>query len=235
VALLSGPQEGQFGAVQLADVFAVAPDVTGQVGFGTTTYRRMKRALDVLAGLAGLVLLAPVLAIVAFAIVIDSRGPVLYRQRRIGQHGRPFTMLKFRTMRSERRRSGVGPPRGLPERRQRHKTTGDPRVTRVGRLLRRSCFDELPQLWNVLMGEMSLVGPRPELPHIVDSYEQWQHWRHLVPPGITGWWQVNRTADQLMHEATALDIYYVQNRSLALDLKIIARTLGAVIDGRGAY
>jgi lipopolysaccharide/colanic/teichoic acid biosynthesis glycosyltransferase len=143
-------------------------------------------------------------------------------------------MLKFRTMRAERRLRPSGPPSGA-ERRRRHKSIGDPRVTRVGHVLRRTCFDELPQLLNVLRGEMSLVGPRPELPSIVDTYEPWQHWRHLVTPGITGWWQVNRAADQLMHEATELDIYYVQHHSLLLDLKIIARTFGAVIDGRGAY
>jgi lipopolysaccharide/colanic/teichoic acid biosynthesis glycosyltransferase len=101
--------------------------------------------------------------------------------------------------------------------------------------LRRTCLDELPQLVNVLRGEMSLVGPRPELPHIVATYAPWQHARHAVAPGITGWWQVNRTASQLMHEATELDIYYVDHCSFTLDLCILARTLGAVIDGRGAY
>ena len=121
------------------------------------------------------------------------------------------------------------------ERRQRHKSARDPRVTRIGRYLRRSCLDELPQLWNVVRGEMSLVGPRPELPSIVERYEPWQHARHAVSPGITGWWQVNRTADNLMHEATELDIYYVHNHSLLLDLRILVRTFGAVIDGRGAY
>jgi lipopolysaccharide/colanic/teichoic acid biosynthesis glycosyltransferase len=144
-------------------------------------------------------------------------------------------MLKFRTMRAERRCLNDGPPNGLVDRRQRHKSVADPRVTRFGRFLRRTCLDELPQLWNVLRGDMSMVGPRPELPSIVDRYEPWQHQRHLVAPGITGWWQINRTADQLMHESTELDIYYVEHHSLGLDLRILAATVGAVIDGRGAY
>jgi lipopolysaccharide/colanic/teichoic acid biosynthesis glycosyltransferase len=234
VALLSGPQDGQFG-VLLSDVFTTGPRLEEKVVLGGIPYRRVKRAIDVLVSFLALVLIAPLLLLIALAVVIDSRGPVLYRQTRIGHQGRQFDMLKFRTMRSERRRRANGPPEGEAERRRRHKSIADPRVTRIGRVLRRTCFDELPQLLNVLIGEMSLVGPRPELPSIVDTYEPWQHLRHLVTPGITGWWQVNRAADQLMHEATELDIYYVQNHSLSLDLKILARTIGAVIDGRGAY
>jgi lipopolysaccharide/colanic/teichoic acid biosynthesis glycosyltransferase len=218
-----------------AEAFVAAPNVGERPVFAISGYQRTKRTLDIMVSLVLMVTIAPLLLLVAIAIVIDSRGPVLYRQTRIGQHGRRFDMLKFRTMRAERRVRNAGPPSGEPERRRRHKSIGDPRVTRTGRLLRRACLDELPQLWNVLRGEMSLVGPRPELPSIVDTYEPWQHLRHLVAPGITGWWQVNRAADQLMHEATELDIYYVQNHSLVLDLKIMARTLGAVIDGRGAY
>jgi lipopolysaccharide/colanic/teichoic acid biosynthesis glycosyltransferase len=198
-------------------------------------YLRLKRGIDLALALLLIAALAPVLVAIAVLIVLDSEGPVLFRQTRIGRHGRTFQMLKFRTMRRERRMRDGAPPRGMPERRTRHKSIGDPRVTRVGRMLRRTCIDELPQLWNVLRGEMSLVGPRPELPSIVASYQPWQHARHLVAPGITGWWQINRAEDQLMHEATELDIYYVRNHSLTLDLVIIARTLGAVIDGRGAY
>jgi lipopolysaccharide/colanic/teichoic acid biosynthesis glycosyltransferase len=235
VALLSGPQDGPFTTLQLSDVFAAAPDAAESVVFGSTGYQQIKRVLDLVVCLVALVTIAPLLLIIALAIVIDSRGPVLYRQTRIGLHGRQFAMLKFRTMRPERRLGDRGLQTGEMDRRRRHKSIGDPRVTRVGRLLRRTCFDELPQLWNVLRGEMSLVGPRPELPSIVARYEPWQHVRHVVAPGITGWWQVNRAADQLMHEATELDIYYVRNHSLGLDLKIIARTFGAVIDGRGAY
>jgi lipopolysaccharide/colanic/teichoic acid biosynthesis glycosyltransferase len=198
-------------------------------------YQWIKRVLDVTLALTLLVLLSWLFIGIALAIILDSNGPVLFRQVRIGRLGRPFGMLKFRTMRAERRLQDSGPPDGLGERRQRHKSHRDPRVTTVGRYLRRACLDELPQLWNVVRGDMSVVGPRPELPAIVQKYEPWQHLRHQVSPGITGWWQVNRAADQLMHEATELDIFYVQHCSLTLDLRILARTLGAILDGRGAY
>jgi lipopolysaccharide/colanic/teichoic acid biosynthesis glycosyltransferase len=144
-------------------------------------------------------------------------------------------MLKFRTMIPERRSRQDGPPPGVDERRKRHKSAADPRVTRVGRFLRRSCLDEVPQFWNVLRGDMSLVGPRPELPEIVAQYASWQHARHSVVPGITGWWQVNRRPDRLMHEDTELDLYYVENWSLRLDMLILMRTASVVIRGLGAF
>jgi lipopolysaccharide/colanic/teichoic acid biosynthesis glycosyltransferase len=115
------------------------------------------------------------------------------------------------------------------------KRRGDPRVTRAGRLLRRASLDEIPQLWNVLTGEMSLVGPRPELPAIVEQYEPWQHKRFNVPPGMTGWWQVNGRGDRSMHTNTEIDLFYVQNYSILLDIQILLRTLGAVIRGKGAF
>jgi lipopolysaccharide/colanic/teichoic acid biosynthesis glycosyltransferase len=158
---------------------------------------------------------------------------VLFRQRRIGLHGREIAIWKFRTMCADRRAMDLGPP--SRERRQSHKTRRDPRVTPLGRFLRRTSLDELPQLWNVVRGDMSLVGPRPELPHIVARYEAWQHARHAVRPGVTGWWQVNRPADRLMHEVVELDLYYVTHRSLWLDLKILVRTVGAVLRGTGAF
>jgi lipopolysaccharide/colanic/teichoic acid biosynthesis glycosyltransferase len=199
-----------------------------------SSYLRLKRSIDFVLALTLVVALAPLLLIIGLAVVLDSGGPALFRQTRVGRNGRPFAMLKFRSMRSERRKRNDGPPQGS-ERRRCHKSVGDPRVTRVGRLLRRTCLDELPQLWNVVRGDMSLVGPRPELPSIVASYQPWQHARHRVAPGMTGWWQINRTSDRLMHEATHMDIYYVRNHSLALDLRIIARTFGAVLEGRGAF
>ncbi len=235
MAVLSGSTDGPLQSVRYAD--ATWHDLFGGAYEYRVprVYRYVKRWLDVTVALVALVLLGPLFVLIALAIRLDSDGPVLFRQPRVGRYGQPFDMLKFRTMRAERRVRSQGPPAGLGERRRRHKSMSDPRVTRVGRALRRSCLDELPQLWNVLRGEMSLVGPRPELPSIVAGYQPWQHARHAVAPGITGWWQVNRTADQLMHEATELDIYYVQHHSLMLDLRIILRTLGAVIDGRGAY
>jgi lipopolysaccharide/colanic/teichoic acid biosynthesis glycosyltransferase len=207
-----------------------------------TWYLRLKRVVDVVLAAWLLVLLLPVLVVIALAVKLSSPGPVLYLQPRIGRGGQPFDMLKFRTMGPDRRHHAIGPPPGLVERRRYHKTRDagrDPRVTRVGRILRRTSLDELPQLWNVLVGEMSLIGPRPEMPYLVERYQPWQHARHLVRPGITGWWQVNRSdhwlEGRLMHEATELDIYYVRHQSLRLDLEILLRTFGAVVRGSGAY
>jgi lipopolysaccharide/colanic/teichoic acid biosynthesis glycosyltransferase len=116
-----------------------------------------------------------------------------------------------------------------------HKTPNDARVTRVGRFIRRTSLDELPQLFNVLRGEMSLVGPRPELPWLVESYETWQRRRFAVPPGITGWWQINGRSDRVMHMHTEDDLYYIQNYSPLLDVQILWRTIGVVVRGRGAF
>lgn len=195
----------------------------------------VKRLMDVvLAGLA-LVILAPVLVIVAIALKLDSPGPALFRQERIGRSGRPFQMIKFRTMIPDRRTRAQGTPPATGERRRTHKSPHDPRITRVGHFVRRTCLDEVPQLWNVLRGEMSLVGPRPELPEIVARYEPWQHQRHAVTPGLTGWWQVNRDGRRLMHESTELDLYYLEHWSVGLDLVILCRTLLIVIRGVGAF
>jgi lipopolysaccharide/colanic/teichoic acid biosynthesis glycosyltransferase len=195
----------------------------------------LKRALDIGLSLACLMVFFPVGVLIACTIWIDSGRPILFRQERVGKDGRRFSMIKFRTMVAERRQRDIGATHGLSERRQVHKSPVDPRVTRIGRFLRRSCLDELPQFWNVLRGEMSVVGPRPELPHIVARYEPWQHARHLVPPGITGWWQVNRTDGVLMHQATLLDLYYVEHWSVWLDLRILTRTAAIVLRGVGAF
>jgi exopolysaccharide biosynthesis polyprenyl glycosylphosphotransferase len=198
-------------------------------------WRAVKRAMDLVLASALLLVLAPVGLLIALAIVLDSPGPVLFSQQRIGRHGRPFRMYKFRSMVPERRTRNLGPPAGIAERRRVHKTRRDPRVTRVGRFLRRTCLDELPQLLNVLRGEMSMVGPRPELPEIVARYEPWQHLRHRVNPGMTGWWQVMRDGHRLMHESTELDLYYLTHWSLGLDLLILLRTVRIVLRGVGAF
>ena len=197
--------------------------------------RVVKRCIDVFGAATLLVVLSPLMGLIALAVRLSSRGPVLFRQERVGQHGRTFEMLKFRTMQPDSRRVDLGPPPGMPERRRTHKSPDDPRITAIGRRLRRTCLDELPQLWNVLMGEMSLVGPRPEIPNIVASYAPWQHLRHAVRPGLTGWWQVNRRDGRPMHAATELDLYYVEHQSLSLDLQILSRTVGAIIDGSGVF
>jgi exopolysaccharide biosynthesis polyprenyl glycosylphosphotransferase len=182
-----------------------------------------KRLFDVAVSAALLVLLAPALAAIAALIKRDSPGPVIFRQRRLGENGRPFEMLKFRTMVAD------AEARGGEKRRD------DERVTRLGRFLRRFSLDELPQLVNVLVGEMSLVGPRPEQLKIAESYAPWQRQRLAVPPGMTGWWQVNGRSDLPLHLNTHLDLYYIQNYSLWLDLVILWRTIGAVLKRQGAF
>jgi lipopolysaccharide/colanic/teichoic acid biosynthesis glycosyltransferase len=195
----------------------------------------VKRAFDLAVAGTALLLLTPLIALIALAILLDCGRPIFFRQERIGRYGQPFEIWKFRTMIADRRKCNVGPPERTPERRRAHKSANDPRLTRVGRFLRRSCLDEIPQFWNAFRGEMSIVGPRPELPDIVAAYDDWQHARHLVKPGITGWWQVNRDARVPMHRATELDLYYVEHWSLTLDLIILARTAGVVVRGVGAF
>jgi lipopolysaccharide/colanic/teichoic acid biosynthesis glycosyltransferase len=193
----------------------------------------VKRALDVIFASLLLVILAPMLVVITLCIWIGSRGPAFYKQDRIGRYGKPFTLYKFRTMIPDRRTTEL--PFVGTERRERHKSERDPRVTTVGRFLRRTSIDEWPQLINILRGEMSFIGPRPELPRIVAKYQPWQHQRHLVRPGMSGWWQIHGRSDRSMHENTDLDIYYVANLSPRLDLHIFVRTFKAVISRNGAY
>lgn len=197
--------------------------------------RFMKRVLDVvLSGLA-LLLASPIMLMVAVAIKLDSAGPVLFRQKRVGENGHIFGMYKFRSM--------VPNAEALQEQINQVDEDGqilfkfrdDPRITAVGRFLRRTSLDELPQLLNVLQGDMSLVGPRPELPWLVEKYEPWQMKRFAVPQGITGWWQVNGRSDKPLHLNTEDDIYYVQNYSLWMDIYILLKTPWVVLRGKGAY
>lgn len=197
--------------------------------------RVLKRAFDIVVSAGSILAAALPMAVIAFLIRVDSPGPSLFRQERVGENGRLFGMLKFRTM--------VAEAEGLQNRvlvttgdgKVIHKQKGDPRVTRVGRWLRRFSLDELPQLFNVLRGEMSMVGPRPEMPWLVDRYETWQRKRFAVPQGLTGWWQVNERSDKPMHLNTEADLYYVYNYSLWLDLRILLMTPIAVLRGRGAF
>jgi exopolysaccharide biosynthesis polyprenyl glycosylphosphotransferase len=192
-----------------------------------------KRSSDILVSAILLTLLAPVLVLAMLAIRLDSQGPAIFAQERIGRCGRPFRILKFRTM----THNPGGELIWLRDHDGRvcHKMHNDPRVTRVGRWLRTTSVDELPQLWNILRGDMSLVGPRPELPAIVATYEPWQHERHRVRPGLTGWWQVSGRSDKPMHEHTELDLYYVRNQSLLLDMQILLKTVVVVFKGIGAF
>ena len=185
-----------------------------QAGLRPSAYRRLREVLDpVLASIALLVAL-PLLGIVALAIRLDSPGPVLFRQLRGGRLAVPFVIVKFRTMRADAAAYSV---KVDPD---------DPAITRVGRLLRASGLDELPQLWNVARGEMGLIGPRPEQYPLLAAYEPWQHERHVVKPGVTGWWQVNHRDAEPIQANVERDLHYVRNQGLALDALIVVRTLG---------
>ncbi|MEA2301848.1 MAG: hypothetical protein QOE44_2383 [Solirubrobacteraceae bacterium] len=184
-----------------------------------------RRAIDILVSGAGLLAAAPLLALAALAIRLESPCPVIYRQRRIGRDGRPFDVLKLRTMVDGAEWLGAGLA----------VNTGDARITRVGRLLRRTSLDELPNLLNVLRGDMSLIGPRPTLPHQVDAYDARQRGRLAIRPGITGWAQVNGRASIPWPERIELDLHYIEHRSLALDLEIVRRSFRVLIAGEGLY
>ncbi len=193
-----------------------------------------KRLFDLVVTGALVLLTWPLMVLIAIAIRVDSPGTVIFRQQRVGENGRLFTMYKFRTMcaDAEQRSPQLScDAQGRPV----HKRPDDARVTRVGRWLRRTSLDEMPQFWNVLKGEMSLVGPRPEMLFLVERYDAWQRQRLAVPPGITGWWQVSGRSDLPMHLNTQFDLYYIRNYSLWLDLVILWKTVGVVIRGKGAY
>jgi exopolysaccharide biosynthesis polyprenyl glycosylphosphotransferase len=194
-----------------------------------------KRAFDLVVSTVGLLVLSPFLVGMALAVRFSSPGPVLYRQRRIGHRGRPFTMLKFRTMENgaEAQVEELRVERGVAD--VMFKLPDDPRVTAVGQRLRRFSLDELPQLLNVVRGEMSLVGPRPPLPEEVAMYEDWQFDRLEVRPGITGLWQVSGRSELSFEECVRLDLFYIENWSLAYDHYIIAKTIPVLFSRRGAY
>ena len=214
-------------------------------------FGNIKRAIDVVAAAVLLAITAPLMAIVAIAVKAESRGPAIYRGRRLGLAGRPFTVLKFRSMRADtddelHRRYVLGLLRGERADDQSDvsvptddnvvafKLHDDPRVTRVGRFIRATTLDELPQLVNVLRGDMSLVGPRPEVPYALEGYEDWQHERFSVRPGLTGLWQVSGRGELSPSEMLELDVEYARHRNLRLDLEILARTIPAVLRRKGA-
>jgi len=211
------------------------PPLTALSPCWMTWQSSVKRAFDIAIAAILLLALLPLFALIALLIKLDSRGPVLFRQMRSGKDGKPFVFLKFRGMvaDAEQRRAELealnekdGPI---------FKMRRDPRVTRVGRVLRRTSLDELPQLWNVLRGDMSLVGPRPPLPEEVARYAPWQRGRLAVRPGLTGLWQVSGRSLLGFEQMVALDLEYIARWSLALDLGIMLRTIAAVLCMRGAY
>jgi len=241
------PEEWDSDVQQRPSDPALYPDLEKQAN-GTKLYSATKRATDILGSALGLLIGAPLFLTIALAIKLTSKGPVLFRQQRIGHLGKPFEFLKFRSMylnndpkvhldyirqlisgKAERQPSN-GNGQGV------YKLTTDPRVTRVGSLLRRTSLDELPQLLNVLRGEMSLVGPRPPIPYEVDTYQTWHRRRVLeAKPGITGLWQVSGRSRVGFDEMVRLDLRYAMQRSFWLDLKILLLTPRAVILGEGAF
>ncbi|MFN0074163.1 MAG: sugar transferase [Chloroflexota bacterium] len=195
----------------------------------------LKRGMDIVLGTLIVLGISPIIAGIALAIMVDSRGPVLYRQERVGRNGKHFMMYKFRSMRQDAETL-------LDTLRDRNEASGplfkmrdDPRVTRIGRVLRRFSLDELPQLLNVLRGEMSLVGPRPPVPSEVARYDDWHLARLRAVPGMTGLWQASGRSEVPFHDMVRLDLHYIQNWSLSLDVEILIRTIPAVLTHRGAY
>jgi len=192
-------------------------------GNQSVEYLVFKRIFDIAATLASLILFFPVMLAISLAIVIESKGEIIFKQNRVGRDGKLFTIYKFRTMYKSAPSYAYKPENGH-----------DSRITRVGRLLRKTSLDELPQLINVLKGDMSLVGPRPEMPFIVSLYEPWQHQRHNVLPGITGYWQVFARSLGPMHEHGEYDVYYVKHQSALLDIKLMFQTVYSVLTTKGA-
>lgn len=209
----------------------------------------VKRIMDVVGSIVALVIFAPVFLVCAIAIKLTSKGPVFFRQERVGQHGKPFILLKFRSMHVNNDTSvhkqwfqnfRAGKAKRHPTEDDNgngtYKLPNDPRVTRVGRWLRRTSLDEMPQFINVLIGEMSLVGPRPPIPYEVDAYEAWHRGRILqAKPGITGLWQVNGRSRVAFDEMVRLDLRYARTWTIWLDIKILLKTPAAVFFGEGAY
>jgi exopolysaccharide biosynthesis polyprenyl glycosylphosphotransferase len=195
----------------------------------------LKRALDMTLSALGLLLVSPILLVIGLIVRLDSPGPALFRQERVGRNGKPFHMLKFRSM-VETAEDDLA---GLLDKNEGagvlFKIRSDPRITRVGRFIRKYSLDELPQLWNIVAGQMSLVGPRPPLPAEVQNYETHMHRRLYIKPGLTGMWQVNGRSNLSWEESVRLDLYYVENWSLAGDLMIIWRTFKIIIRPQGAY
>jgi len=197
--------------------------------------RLVKRLFDLMFSSVAIIICVPIMIIIAILIKLDSPGPIFFRQKRVGENTQPFEMLKFRTMVQNAETLSASVERMDEQGNMLHKHPNDPRITRIGHFLRRFSIDELPQIFNVLLGKMSMVGPRPELPYLVEKYRSWQYVRFTIPQGMTGWWQITGRSDKPMHLNTEDDLYYIKNYSIWLDMMIIFRTIAVVFGGRGAF
>ncbi|MEN3314281.1 MAG: hypothetical protein V7605_515 [Acidimicrobiaceae bacterium] len=219
------------GGLRLADPLPVAIDVPAR---GAFYGRVVKPGMDRLAATLLFVATVPIALAVGAAVRLSMGSGVIYKQRRVGRDGRLFTMYKFRSMKTDRRNASAPAAYDGPDRRVCHKREDDPRHTPVGRFLRKCSLDELPQLWNVMKGDMSLVGPRPELPQVVADYEPWQHQRHAVKPGLTGFWQISDRAGGLAYEGVGYDIDYLAKLSFWTDCKVLLRTIPVTLRRTGS-
>lgn len=198
-------------------------------------YDILKRFIDIIVGFIGLIICIPIFVIIGIAIKIDSKGPVFFKHRRIGKHGKKIEIYKFRTMIDNAEEAmKYFTEEQKKEFAENFKLENDPRVTRVGKILRKTSLDELPQIINILKGEMSIIGPRPVVKSELEKYGKNQEKFLSVAPGLTGYWAANGRSDVSYEERMALELYYVDNRSLLLDLKIFVKTIGSVLRGRGA-
>ena len=207
----------------------------GEVTRGTTFYLIVKRTIDILGALIGLVLLSPIFLIVAIAIKLDSKGPIIFGHNRKGLHGKDIKVYKFRTMYENSQEIFNNFTKEQKEEFYKNfKLENDPRVTKIGDFLRRTSIDELPQLINILNGSMSIVGPRPIVQKEIDLYGDYANKLFSVVPGLTGYWQANGRSDTTYEERIKMDMYYIDNRGFWLDFKIIIKTFGSVLKGEGA-
>jgi len=204
-------------------------------GFESITYRLLKRSLDLSVAIVGLVLTLPLFPVIAVLVKLDSKGSVFFAQKRVGRHGCLFTCYKFRSMVADAENQKVKLAALNEASGPAFKIRQDPRITAIGSFLRRSSFDEMPQLFNVLLGQMSVVGPRPQIPTEVELYEPWHRARLAVKPGITCLWQISGRSHVGFDEWMRLDLEYIRRRSLRTDLFILLRTLPAVMARKGAY
>ena len=207
--------------------------LNGDARFHTSS-RVVKRVLDVVLTVLAMPVVALVTGIIALAIRLDTPGPIFYAQKRIGLNGRPFKVYKFRSMIADADKYRADLIRQTGEDPRHPKLINDPRITRVGRWIRRFSIDEVPQIWNILRGEMSWVGPRPATPDEVELYEPWHRQRLRVLPGLTGLWQVSGRSEVPFEEMCLLDLYYIENWSLPMDMQIILRTVPHVLLAHGA-